>query len=166
MEQISAVYSVLKELGIEEKDTLLLLNKMDCEGASERCSMILDRYPNAITMSAKSGLGLSEVAKSVGEALSRDFVELEVKLDPGDGKTVAWLVQAGEILSKQYDDESVLVHCRLPIRAAGRWSLWVVMSALSQEKSPSCPPAILPTAATFKPSKTILTTVLPFARVC
>ena len=33
LEQISAVYAVLQELGIEEKNTLLVLNKIDCPEA-------------------------------------------------------------------------------------------------------------------------------------
>ena len=120
LEQISAVYQVLREIGIDEKDTLLVINKIDSEGAIERSSMLRDRYPNAIGISARTGEGLSNLTLAVGDALSRDFVELEVRLNPSDGKTVAWLTTNGEILSKQYDEEFVCVHCRMSARNAGK----------------------------------------------
>ena len=44
-QQISSVYKVLKELDIQEKDTLLVLNKCDCPGADERISLVHERYP-------------------------------------------------------------------------------------------------------------------------
>ena len=45
-DQISAVYDVLEEIGIEEKDTLLVLNKIDA--VQRRLEAILNRYPNAV----------------------------------------------------------------------------------------------------------------------
>lgn len=120
LHQISSVYKVLHEIGIDEKDTLLVLNKVDCPGAAERVSAVRERYPNAIAISAKSGLGLNQFSMAVSDALTKNFVELEVKLPLGDGKTMAWLASVSELLSKQYNDDFAVVHCRLPNRAAGK----------------------------------------------
>lgn len=120
LHQISSVYKVLKELGIEEKDTLLILNKADCEGAETRIPLVMERYPNAIPISAKSGFGLPNLSQAVSDALTSSFVELEIKLPVSDGKTIAWLSSHAEVLSKQYHDEYTLIHCRLPKGAAGK----------------------------------------------
>lgn len=120
LHQISSVYKVLKELGIEEKDTLLVLNKADCEGADTRIPLVMERYPNAIPISAKSGFGLPNLAQSVSDALTSSFVELEIKLPVSDGKTIAWLSCHAEVLSKQYHDDCTVIHCRLPKGAAGK----------------------------------------------
>jgi GTP-binding protein HflX len=120
LHQISAVYKVLHEIGIEEKDTLLVLNKIDCEGAEERVASVRERYPNAVAISARSGIGLSQLSMAVSDALTKNFVELEVKLPLSDGKTIAWLASVSEILSKHYTDDFALVHCRMPNRAAGK----------------------------------------------
>jgi len=58
MEQILAVYAVLKELGIEEKDTLLALNKIDLAGEPLQVEAIRRRWPNAVAISAAHGEGL------------------------------------------------------------------------------------------------------------
>ena len=120
MDQISSVYKVLRELSIDEKDTLLLLNKIDCEGAKERIELVQSRYPNAIPISAKTREGFAAMSMAVSQALTHGFVELEVRLPPSDGKTVAWLSSISEVLSKQYDDDYVFVRCRIPGSHAGR----------------------------------------------
>ncbi|MEQ1825514.1 MAG: GTPase HflX [Pirellula sp.] len=120
LHQISAVYKVLHEIGIDEKDTLLVLNKIDCPGAAERVDSVRERYPNLVAISARSGIGLSNLAMAVSDALTKNFVELEIRLPLGDGKTIAWLASVAEILSKQYNDDYALVHCKMPSRAAGR----------------------------------------------
>jgi GTP-binding protein HflX len=120
LNQISSVYKVLHEIGIEEKDTLLVLNKIDCEGASERVVAVRERYPNAVAISARSGIGLSQLAMAVSDALTKNFVEMEVKLPLDDGRTFAWLASAAEIMSKQFNDDYAIVHCRMPSSAAGK----------------------------------------------
>ncbi len=151
-EQISAVYQVLREIGIDEKGTLLVINKIDRPGAEERKEALLTRYPNAIAISARSGEGLSNLGIAVAEALSRDFVELEVKLSPGDGKTVAWLTTAGEILSKQYNDDHALIHCRMPARNAGKLlGLGADLRVIAGKIPIAEAPRAFPGSATFKP---------------
>lgn len=119
-EQISAVFSVLEELHIEAKDTILVLNKIDSLEDRGPLEKILTRYPNAIPVSARKGKGLEELALAVGAALSRNFVDLDVETDVGDGKLQAYLAAHGEILSKQFTDERVRIHCRIPRRFLGQ----------------------------------------------
>ena len=118
-EQISAVYSVLKELEIEEKDTLLILNKIDAIKSPAVLNRVLDRYPNAIPVSAKSQKGIAMLIEAVGEALGREFLDLEVEVDPSDGRLLAYLSAKGEVLSREFNNDSVRVHVRMPAGAMG-----------------------------------------------
>ena len=120
LEQISAVYLVLEELGIEAKNTLLVLNKIDAPGAELNIPGLLNRYPRAIPISAKTGAGFSQLSLAVSDALSESFCDLDVEASVSDGKLLAYLAQHGEILSQRYDEQRVIVHCRLPSRYWGR----------------------------------------------
>src|SRR6185437_16207033 len=60
-QQITAVYGVLEELGIEEKDTLLVLNKIDALEDHAQRDGLLEKYPNAIPISARRGTGLAQL---------------------------------------------------------------------------------------------------------
>ena len=151
LHQISSVYKVLKDLGIDEKDTLLILNKSDCEGASERIQLVRERYPNAIAISARSGEGLGALAMGVSDALTASFVELELKLPIQDGKTISWLASHAEVLSKQYNDDHAVVHCRMPIGAAGKLAGQGIEMRVLSGKLPEPAKRGLPDAATYLP---------------
>jgi GTP-binding protein HflX len=118
-EQISAVYQVLRELGIEEKATLLVLNKIDRLADPGSLTPLLQRYPNAIPISAKDGHGLSALHAAASAALSRSFAELEVETNVANGRLLAFLAAHGEILSRHYQGQRVVVHVRLPHRHLG-----------------------------------------------
>ncbi|MDG2219957.1 MAG: GTPase HflX [Rubripirellula sp.] len=118
-DQISAVYSVLTDLEIEEKDTLLILNKIDNIQNPLILNRVLDRYPNAIPVSARSCKGLSALIEAVGEALGREFLDVEVDVAPSDGRLLAYLAANGEVVSRDYGETLIKVHVRMPNGAMG-----------------------------------------------
>lgn len=118
--QISAVYKVLQELGIQEKQTLLVLNKVDALDSPAQVEHVRNRYPNAVLVSARKRTGLAELAHAVSDALSSSFLDLDVETDVANGRLMAWLAAHGEVLSKRYQGERVAIHCRLPKKHLSR----------------------------------------------
>ena len=116
--QMEAVFNVLTEMGIREKDMLLVLNKIDALPPNDLYAL-QERYPNAILISARSGIGLERLTAAVSDALSKEFLELTVEMSVANGRLAALLAKEGEILSKRYTDETVLFHCRIPQRFFG-----------------------------------------------
>jgi GTP-binding protein HflX len=119
-EQIAAAYHVLEEIGIERKDTLLVVNKIDALPDRVRLDGILNRYPNAVPISARTGFGMPNLAAAVSEALSHSFLDVDVEIGVENGRLLAYLAAHGEILSKHYRDSRVVVHCRLPSQHLSR----------------------------------------------
>jgi GTP-binding protein HflX len=120
LEQISAAYSVLEEIGLESKDTLLVLNKVDRLPHRAQVEGLLRRYPNAIPISARTGYGVEQLSAAVSDALSRTFRDVDVEFGVDNGRLMAYLAAHGEVLSKQYHSARVIVHCRIPQRDLGR----------------------------------------------
>ena len=118
-EQIGAAYGVLEEIGIREKDTLLVLNKTDATPERGRIDSLLGRYPNALTISARTGRGMPELTAAVSEALSRGFIDVDVEMDVANGRMMAYLAARGEVFATHYHDSRVTIHCRLPRRHLG-----------------------------------------------
>jgi GTP-binding protein HflX len=118
--QIAAVYEVLTDLGIREKDTLLVLNKTDALETSEALTILLEKYPNAVPISAKSGIGLDELTARVSETLSKEFFDLTITLPIGNGRVEAMLAREGEVLSSEYDEQSAVIRCRIPQHIVGQ----------------------------------------------
>jgi GTP-binding protein HflX len=119
LDQISAVYGVLQELGIEEKDTLLVLNQIDRLDDHRQIGPVLKRYPNAIPISARTREGLDRLHEAVSGALSRSFADLDVETSAANGKLLAYLAAHGEVLTREFQDDRVKVHVRIPQRHVG-----------------------------------------------
>lgn len=114
LKQIRAAYKVLEEIGISEKDTILVLNKIDAFENRDDLEVVLMAYPNAIPVSAHSGEGIDRLSGAVSTALSYEFLELELVFPVGDGKTAAFLAREGEVLDKEYGETESRFHCRVP----------------------------------------------------
>jgi GTPase len=122
IEQIAAVYNVLEELGIREKDTILVLNQIDAVEEPGTLEQLKQRYPSAIPVSARTGEGLPRLANAVSNALTHHFLDVDVETDVANGRLLASLAQHGEILSRTYTDGRVSVHCRMPSKILGQIS--------------------------------------------
>ncbi len=90
-DQIGAVRDVLHEIGIDEKDTLLVLNKSDAVESTAHLQGVMHRYPNAILLSAHKREGLDRLAIGVSDALSRSFRDVEIEMGVDNGKLMAYL---------------------------------------------------------------------------
>lgn len=121
IEQIKAVYQVLEELDIKEKDALLVLNKADIADEAD-LTVLEKRYPGSVRISARSGEGIDRLEMAVSKALSSGFVEVDIETAVGNGRLLAYLGKHGEILSRTFTEDIVTVHCRVPKKYLGRIS--------------------------------------------
>ncbi|MCA9269987.1 MAG: GTPase HflX [Planctomycetales bacterium] len=119
-DQITAVYHVLEEIGIQAKDTLLVLNKIDALPDHARADAILRRYPNAVPVSAKTGENLDRLALAVSHELSQAFRDVDVEMAVDNGRLMAYLARHGEVLSTQFHERHVTIHCRIPQEYLGK----------------------------------------------
>ncbi|MEY3175073.1 MAG: GTP-binding protein HflX [Planctomycetota bacterium] len=120
--QIRTVYEVLEEIGVEVKNVLLVLNKVDRVEDQSFVDVLRRRFEDTVTISAAERQGLDRLASVVAERLSGGFVDAEIETGVGNGRLFAWLTQHAQELSRTYLDESatrVRIACRLPRQAAG-----------------------------------------------
>jgi GTP-binding protein HflX len=96
------------------------LNKTDALPARGPLEGILNRYPNAIPLSAATGEGQDRLALAVSDALSRSFRNVDIETGVENGRLMAYLAQHGEVLSKRFSESRVTIHCRLPQKYLGR----------------------------------------------
>lgn len=120
--QIHTVYEVLGEIGIEARNVLLVLNKVDQVSDSSIIDVLRRHYDDTVTISAATGEGIDKLTTIVSERLSGGFVDVEIDASAGNGRLFAWLTQHTEELSRSYSDETasrVQIVCRIPRQALG-----------------------------------------------
>jgi len=74
----------------------------------------MTRYPGAVAVSALTGEGLAELAVAVSDALSRGFIDADIEMNVANGRLMAYLAANGEVLSRQFQEDRVTIHCRIP----------------------------------------------------
>jgi GTP-binding protein HflX len=113
MSQIESVNQVLSEIGCGEKPVLELFNKTDAITEIGRLELLQTLHPEAVAISAKTGLGLDELCRKVTQHYrGRDLV-LRVMSTQANGKVQSFLRAHGQILSEQYVDSFVIIDVRL-----------------------------------------------------
>ncbi len=111
--QIDSVKNVLKEIGCSGKPVLDVLNKVDILDDIGRLEMLQTLYPDAVTVSAKTGTGLEKLTEIVLEKFTGRQILIQVRSSPADGKIQSFLRANAVILEQQYHDGYVLVDAKL-----------------------------------------------------
>jgi len=110
--QISAVQMVLKEIGVADKPSVIVMNKIDLLRAPELAAL-QSRYPEAVFCSAARQRGLAELLGRMAEELSRLSIEVSLDVPFERGDVVARLHEEAEIVKETYTEDGVHIVVRL-----------------------------------------------------
>jgi len=112
-EQLQAVNSVLEEIEADGKPTLMVFNKIDRLENREAARPVLERYPNAVAISAQTGEGLPEFFAELGAVLRplREFVELRVP--HSEAAVIARLHSVAQVVERDYEGEAACFKARM-----------------------------------------------------
>ena len=110
--QISAVEMVLKEIGVAEKPSVIVMNKIDLLPAPE-LAMLQARHPEAVFCSAARQRGQTDLLARVAEELSRLSIEVSLDVPFERGDVVARLHEEAEVVKETYTENGVHIVVRL-----------------------------------------------------
>ncbi|TWT64538.1 GTPase HflX [Rubinisphaera italica] len=132
MQHIETVESVLEEIGAGEKQTLLVLNKVDrlpghqtpgteingddLNSIEENSwyHILRNKHRDAMSVSAVTREGVEQLREKVVSILSKNFHAIEITADIGDGKLTSVLTQLTEVEQTTYTNTNAIYRCRLP----------------------------------------------------
>ncbi|WP_347489449.1 GTPase HflX [Desulfoscipio sp. XC116] len=110
VEQIAAVESVLRELGVLDKQTILVFNKIDQPVNRQLLEQVkLSGQRQAVEVSARTGTGLAQLKESIAQNTLRHRRLFKGRLPYDRTDLVALLHQYGEVYSEQYGPEGIRV---------------------------------------------------------
>jgi GTP-binding protein HflX len=127
--QIAAVKGVLGEIGCQNTETLLVLNKMDAVTPDLDLDLrhLRHEFPEAIPISALRAEGLSRLKSEITQRAREDARPLTLAVHVGDGKTLAFLATHFFEDAREMDGEWLKIR--------GRASRGVLQKLLSSESS-------------------------------
>ena len=124
-EQIDAVNAVLLEIGAGEKPVLMVFNKLD-RLAGGLPPVLRERYPQAVSLSARTGEGITPLLAELGTQLRpiREFLELRVPL--AEASVIARLHAVGQVVTSRYTGKAARFKVRVPPHLVEEFASYVV----------------------------------------
>jgi GTP-binding protein HflX len=131
-EQIAAVDAVLKEIGADEKSTLMVLNKMDrlksgeTGAGSGALNRLQEKFPHAVAISAATGEGIPVLLAEIGTQLrpKREFLELRIPHE--QSAVIARLHKVGQVIERRYNGKTARFKARIPPHHHAEFAAFIV----------------------------------------
>ncbi len=106
-EHLRTVRDVLDDIGADDKPQVLLLNKTDLLADNAELLVWQNRYPDALEISARTGVGLDRLADRVRRQATGGNMDLTVRLPMSEGKALNFLENRATVHDRRYDTTHV-----------------------------------------------------------
>ena len=103
-EHMSVTQQVLSGLGMSERPTILVFNKIDMvtqPGILERARRL---HPGSLQIAAGNGIGLDLVSAAMEHLLADDLVESRIRLFSGDSERISKVYEQAHVVDASYHD--------------------------------------------------------------
>ncbi|OHB58943.1 MAG: GTPase HflX, partial [Planctomycetes bacterium RBG_13_44_8b] len=104
---------VLEEIGCKEKNILVVLNKADIVKSQSQFELLQTIYPDAICISAKTGMNLDLLKEKVLQIYAGGEVVLRVTADAADGRIQSFIKSSTTVLKQSFSDSTITMDIRL-----------------------------------------------------
>jgi GTPase len=115
-EHIEAVQTLLAELDVADKPTIMVFNKID---RVERPAEALLGRDEAVAISAATGEGVPALLDAIDDALKANAGVALLRIPHGDGGALAACYERGRVLARRDEQDHVLLEVELPEDARG-----------------------------------------------
>jgi GTP-binding protein HflX len=116
VQHVATVNEVLAELGIDASKAILVLNKIDRVEDRSNINLLRAKHSRVVAISAKTGLGLDQLAAAVSAELSTGYVNVELNAAAGNGRLLSFLATHAHVTERKYVENRVEIRCRIPRR--------------------------------------------------
>ena len=113
IEQIAVVNDTLEELNTAGKPMVYVFNKIDKLSDRSIVQELSREYPSSVFISAERGINISNLQKKLLELIDAGTREYSMIVKQSDYRTIAKLHEIAEILSQDYEDNSIRIRFKI-----------------------------------------------------
>jgi len=117
-EQMEAVESLLGELELGRRPTVVALNKVDRLEPGAALGALVERF-DGVAVSARTGEGMDALVDRIERALRPGVERATLRIPYRDGTAIALCYERGRVLSRSDDVDGILLEVELPPRLLG-----------------------------------------------
>ncbi|HEY6906267.1 MAG TPA: GTPase HflX [Ignavibacteriaceae bacterium] len=111
-DHIAVVEHTLKELGVEHSTQIKVFNKVDNLIDRQIIPYVRNKYPDGVIISAQRSINISQLRDKLLTITESAYVEEDVNLKLNESKKAAKIHTLAEVLSTEYDDETIHIKYR------------------------------------------------------
>ena len=126
LNQFQSVQETLKEIGAGHIPTITALNKIDRLSQPEVARETVRNYPNSIAVSARTGIGQTELIHLIKQELYETYTPVHVRLPYQQGALISLFHEAGQVDRIEHQRGGVIIQGRIPGRLTAQFSPWQV----------------------------------------
>ncbi len=112
-EQNRATYLVLKELGVEDKPMINVLNKTDLIFNGHHLSRVQRATDFSTTISALTGKGIDDLLDRITQILEKERITREFVFPYQKSDLISLIYEQGKVLNKEYLKDKIVVRARV-----------------------------------------------------
>ena len=111
-DHLKVVDETLKEFDSEHKKEIKVFNKVDSVDDKSIIEYVRNKFPDGVVISAKKGINISALIKSIENVIKDSFVEQELTLGIEQTKLASQIHDLAEVTSVKYNHDTVLFKFR------------------------------------------------------
>lgn len=123
--QISAVRTVLSQIGAGDHAELLVINKID-RANDEALTVLRSQHPEAVFVSCLTGAGLDDVRSGIHQRLPRPDVEVSALIPYEHTGLLDKIHRSGELVTQEYTPTGTHVNARVNAELAAELAPFVL----------------------------------------
>ncbi|HWP82995.1 MAG TPA: GTPase HflX [Bacteroidota bacterium] len=131
-EQISTVQETVEELRSGDKPVLMVFNKIDRLTDRSILRELAQTYSPAVFISAARGINILGLKEEILKLLASSFVEETFRVGQDNQRLISYLHESGEVLEKQYEDNSVILKVRIRKQERERVLQWTAQHQIPE----------------------------------
>jgi GTP-binding protein HflX len=126
--QAEAVHDTLEEIDAGQVPLISVLNKIDHLANPEAALLAVDKFPQAVAISAKTGEGIGKLLDLLQSVLYEDFSPIFVRLPYQEGQLISLFHELGQVEYLEHSRKGVLIQGRIPGRLLAQFNPWLITS--------------------------------------
>jgi len=124
MNQAEAVQQTLEEIEASHVPIISVLNKIDRLSDPSSARRIVEHYPQAVAISARTGEGIDDLRERIHNGLYETLTPILVRLPYQQGQLISLFHEFGQVERLEHGRKDVLIQGRIPGRLVAQFKPW------------------------------------------
>ena len=139
MNQAEAVQQTLEDIDAGHVPIITVLNKIDRLSDPASARRVVDHFPQAVAISARTGDGIGDLLEQIHNALYETLTPTLVRLPYQQGQLISLFHEFGQVDRLEHGRKGVLIQGRIPGRLVAQFTPWQVKTEKEEKEQDDVP---------------------------